>query len=251
STFTTSGNDRVTYTEKAWNANMNDAKYVGWMFGGADGSASISKEQAQTNTTDSDLKEQWVDLWYTTNIEDKGLSKYIGDEIFCNDRSLGGSNSTYTNLGYGKNATNYAAKTRFYYGAPGYTDATPTFKCKQKNDAFTVSDTTTGNGSLSYPVALVTADEIVAAGSGKFGTANYHYYLYKSSEYWYWSFSPCNMASSGSASVFAVNSSGYLDNYYAYSGGAVAPVINIAPEYAKTLVGEGTMTSPYQIPGVE
>ncbi|HBA37955.1 MAG TPA: hypothetical protein DCY94_04470, partial [Firmicutes bacterium] len=31
STFTTSGNDRVTHTSKQWNANYGDAKYVGWM----------------------------------------------------------------------------------------------------------------------------------------------------------------------------------------------------------------------------
>lgn len=29
-------------------------------------------------------------------------------------------------------------------------------------------------------------------------------------------------------------------------GGAVAPVINLSPEYVKTLRGTGTMTDPYQ-----
>ncbi|HBA37478.1 MAG TPA: hypothetical protein DCY94_02015 [Firmicutes bacterium] len=43
STFTTSGTDRFTHTGKAWNTNYNDAKYVGWMFGGDNGSTSTSK----------------------------------------------------------------------------------------------------------------------------------------------------------------------------------------------------------------
>ncbi len=46
-----------------WNSNYNDAKYVGWMFGGANGSASTNKEQAQRNDTDLDIKTK-VDEWY-------------------------------------------------------------------------------------------------------------------------------------------------------------------------------------------
>jgi len=48
----------------------NDTKYAGWMYGGIQGEASISKEQAQTNETDSDAK-RLVDIWYKENIEDK------------------------------------------------------------------------------------------------------------------------------------------------------------------------------------
>ncbi|HBA38074.1 MAG TPA: hypothetical protein DCY94_05075, partial [Firmicutes bacterium] len=265
------GSDRFTYTGKAWNANYDDAKYVGWMFGGDDGTHSTKKDVEATdvteeakskaatyNQTDSDLKELWIDPWYKTNIEDKELSKYMGDEIFCNDRSTPGSEATGweydTGNGFGSNATGYGGTSRL--GGPWQTTVTePTFKCPQKNDAFTTDDTIKGNGALTYPIGLITADEIVAAGSGRCDTTNKYYYLYKNNTYWYWSLSP-NHVSGRYSNVFIVNTSGNLTSTsvnVAPSGvvGGVAPVINIAPEYAKTMVGEGTMTSPYQIPGAE
>ncbi|HBA37146.1 MAG TPA: hypothetical protein DCY94_00345, partial [Firmicutes bacterium] len=239
------GTDRFTHVDKAWNANYDDAKYVGWMFGGDDGVASTKKdvevtdmtEEAKSkaatyNQTASDLKELWVDPWYKTNIEDKGLSKYIGDEIFCNDRSTAPDGSTWwtrenaTNKGFGKNPTRYGAGHRTFDSNLNVKNPEPTFKCPQKNDAFTKDDTTKGNGSLSYPIGLITADEIVAAGSGHQGTANKYYYLYKNNSYWYWSFSP-NMYNGSYANVFVVGSDGSSSGAHVYgASGAVAPVIN-------------------------
>ena len=123
----------------------------------------------------------------------------------------------------------------------------PTFKCPQKNDAFTAYDTEKGNGDLTYPVGLITADEIVAAGSGKYAINNTQYYLYKSSNYVQWSLSPYNMNSSGYAYMFNVSGSGqsYSSNVY-YISGAVAPVINLSPEYVSSMVGTGTITDPYR-----
>ncbi|HBA37742.1 MAG TPA: hypothetical protein DCY94_03380 [Firmicutes bacterium] len=267
-TFTTSGTNRFTHTGQAWNANYNDAKYVGWMFGGNDGTASEKKDVEATDTTeeakgkaatynqtDSDLKELWVDPWYKTNIVDKGLEKYVSDEIFCNDRSTAPSGSTWwtsenaTNKGFGANPTMYGAAHRVFDSKFSVKNPEPTFVCSQKNDAFTVNDTKKGNGDLKYPIGLITADEIVTAGSGKVYTANQHYYLYKSSSYYYWSLSPSHSGSS--ASVFLVYTNGKLNNPSVYNTGAIAPVINISLEYAKTMIGEGSMTRPYQIPGVE
>lgn len=54
------------------------------------------------------------------------------------------------------------------------------------------------------------------------------------------------MSSSGDAYVFGVYSNGYLYRGYVSSDGAVVPVINLSPEYVSTLVGDGTMDSPYQ-----
>ncbi|HBA38114.1 MAG TPA: hypothetical protein DCY94_05275, partial [Firmicutes bacterium] len=255
---------------KPWNANYNDAKYVGWMFGGDDGTASTKQnidgtETSETekgkaatyNQTDSDLKELWVDPWYKTNIEDKSLSKYIGDEIFCNDRSTAPSGSTWwtsentTYKGFGVNTTAYGGAYRVFDSGGNVKTPEPTFVCPEKNDAFTVSDTTKGNGSLMYPIGLITVDEIVTAGSGSYGKNNQYYYLYKKSRYFFWSFSPNNYIGN-SANLFKINVSGGLHNANANDGSsAVAPVINIAPQYAKTMVGEGSMTSPYQIPGVD
>ena len=62
-----------------------------------------------------------------------------------------------TGLGYGTQYTAYGAHVRMM----GYTGTTPTFKCPQKNDAFTVNDTSKGNGALTYSIGLITADEPV------------------------------------------------------------------------------------------
>ena len=175
-----SNTGRLAYTGKAFNAQYNDAKYVGWMFGGAQGTASTSKTQAQTNTTNSDIK-TLVDSWYKTNIVDKNLGDKVADVVFCNDRTTPGKAATGlssdTGLGYGTQVTAYGATARV---GPWQTTVTqPRFTCPQKNDAFTVSDEELGNGDLTYPVGLITADEVVAAGSGKYGTVNSSYYLYK------------------------------------------------------------------------
>ena len=99
-------------------------------------------------------------------------------------------------------------------------------------------------GALTYPVGLITADEIVAAGSGKYNTTNTSYYLYRPG-YWYWSLSPYIFNGTYSL-VFIVYTSGDLNYYNVDRGGAVAPVINLSAEYVKTLSGSGTITDPYQ-----
>ncbi|HBA37993.1 MAG TPA: hypothetical protein DCY94_04665 [Firmicutes bacterium] len=271
------GTNRYTFTGKAWNTKNNDAKYVGWMFGGTDGTASTKKDVEATDTTeeaketaatynqtDSDLKELWVDPWYKTNIEDKGLSKYIGDEIFCNDRSTPGAEATGwsrdTGKGFGTNITAYGATSRI--GSSWNKNASqPSFKCVQKNDAFTVNDKTKGNGNLTYPIGLITADEVVAAGSGKYEMTNQYYYLFKNTDCFYRTFTPSKFESVAAQYVIGLGatSSGVKWGGYLTSTGvngstyqtATVVVLNITPEYAATMVGEGSMTSPYQIPGVE
>ncbi len=239
--------NRFIKTGQAYNSSYNDNKYVGWMYGPSGTTASTSKAQAQTNTADSTIKEV-VDAWYKTNIADKGYGSAVSDTLFCNDRSTPGKAETGwfedTGLGYGSNYTAYGAFARMRACFGGYTGATPTFRCAQKNDAFTVNDTSKGNGALTYPVGLITADEIVAAGSGKYDTYNQSYYLYRPG-YWYWSLSPSNFYGTYS-SVFTVNPSGQFYRNYVYTGGAVAPVINLSAEYVKTLRGTGTTSDPYQ-----
>ena len=222
-------------TGQVWNGTYNDAKYVGWMFGGTNGSASTSKEQAQRNETDSPIKTK-VDEWYKTNIVDTGYGSYVADSIFCNDRSFESRN---TGTGYGSSLT--------YYGARGRTgvssgSVTPQFTCPQENDKFTVEAESGGNGKSTYPVGLITADEIVAAGSGKYGTTNSSYYLKKGS--WYWSFSPYYFGGSY-ARVFSESFD--LNYYYVNNSGAVAPVINLKAEYLSQLRGTGTATDPFRL----
>jgi len=242
----------------------NDAKYTGYMFGPSGTTASSSAKEAQTNTIDSNAKVQ-VDTWYKNNIVtnvangNKDLTPYLADSIFCNDRSLPPSgtiwwsyqDSTYSNLGWGRHATPYGAYDRLDNRHK------PTFICPNNttvssvNDKFTVKKESGGNGALTYPVGLITADEISAAGGLNFKTANQYYYLYKSSNYFSWSLSPLAMDTYDYISVFSVSTTGSLRNEGVNdAGGAIAPVINIKPEFAVTLEGKGTMTEPYMVPNV-
>ncbi len=252
----TDNDSRYAKVGQVWNTQYNDAKYVGYMFGGANGVASTSKAGAQTNDTNSEAKTA-VDTWYKENIVDTGYGSNVVDAIFCNDRSTPGKETTYwtfdTGLGYGTNVTAYGAYARLGVQSsnPNNGNPQPKFTCEVKNDAFTANESDKGNGKMTYPVGLITADEIMTAG-GKPGVANQSYYLYKSSSYHDWSLSPYNMSAIGDALVFVVYGNGnFNDTSTNNPDGAIAPVINLSAEYASTLTGDGSMTNPYRAPGVE
>ncbi len=234
-------------TTSAYSVNNGDAKYVGWMYGPAGENVSTSKEQAQTNTESATIK-IIVDEWYKTNIVNKGFGNSIVDAVFCNDRSTPGKSATGwnddTGLGYGTNNTAYGGYARLGVESINYNNVHPTFKCPQKNDAFTVGDTKKGNGALTYPVGLITADEIVAAGSGNYISTNSMYYLYNRNT-WSWSLSPL-MADDYSAAGFFLGIYGGISGNDLTSRGAIAPVINLSAEYFKTLIGTGSMENPFR-----
>ena len=187
-----------------------------------------SKEVAQTNTNDSTIK-TYLDNWYKTNISGTENEQYLADNIFCNNRSFSSSNS-----GTG------AGVSKTYYNWYNWYVSKSNLKCPQQNDAFTVSDTTNGNGALTYPIGLITTDEVVLAGG--LSSSNSGYYLYSGS--WYWASSPYNF-NGWLAYVRVVGSDGnaYDNNDSNYSYGGVRPVLNLSPEVLQN--GDGSMNNPY------
>lgn len=186
-----------------------------------------------------------VDNWYKNNfmnkVDDSGntlLKEYVLDEGFCNDRSI--TNPTY-NSGYLLTQhTFFAGKTRLYDNAT----KSATLKCPNSKDLFSVTKTK-GNGKLTYPVGLITLDEVALAG-GKVGTDNPNYYLVTNA--YYWTFSPSYFrASNVIAYAFIVYPSGYVDyGSYVTGGYGVRPVINLRSD---TLIsgGRGTSDNPYTL----
>ena len=245
----TNSTNRLALKDVEWNMDFDDAKYLGYMYSPENG-PSTNKEEAQTNETNSVIKTE-VENWYKTNIAEKGYDDYVSDSIFCNDRTTPGKEETGwsydTALGYGSIYTAYGAYSRLGVNSsgPNYNNPTPQFICENKNDAFTKEDEERGNGKLGEKVGLITADEIVAGGSGKYNTTNQNYYLYKGN--WYWSLSPSYMSVSGYAGVFIVYGSGGLYHDYVNNAGGVAPVISLRAEYVSTMSGNGTTTSPYEV----
>ena len=195
---------------------------------------SESYESTYTDEYDSAIKQK-IDSWYKTNIQDKGYSKYLTDNIFCNDRSI------VSGDGFTLNSTTY-------YGSyqRNFTNKSPSYKCPRKVDQFTVSSTSTlGNGELTYPVGLLTADEVAYAG-GRQGYNNVDYYLYTGAKYWLGSPSYFHTLTASSY-VYAVQQVGWL-NYWFFSLDSIGvrPVINLKANTQIT-EGNGTSANPYII----
>ena len=190
-----------------------------------------SKEVTQTNTNDSTIK-TYLDNWYKTNISSTENEQYLADNIFCNDRSFSSSN-----IGTGAGASD----TLYNWGS--WYQSKTNLKCLQQNDAFTVSNTTNGNGALTYPIGLITTDEVVLAGGS---SSNNGYYLYSGSPYW--TSSP-NCFSVYYALVMHVSSSGNAFDYTRVdNSGGVRPVLNLSQEVLNK--GDGSMNDPYRLSGI-
>jgi len=219
-----------------WSVERDDAKYVGYMYGGANGIASTSREQAVINETSSNAKIE-LENWYSTNIESKGYGGYISDTLFCNDRMTrgeAGGLADATNVGFESWSTDYAANYRIH------TNKMPALLCGNKNDRFTVGDTIIGNGALTYPVGLITVDEASLAG----GTTaiNKHYYLYNGLNNW--SFSPRNFIS-GTAVPWLVYNDGRLGNPFINGVNGLRPTLNLKSNVKVT--GGGSESNPYVV----
>ena len=197
---------------------------------------SVSYEGIKTNTTDSNTKKQ-LDNWYKTNIVDKNLSSYIADNYFCNDRSL-------ASINYG-DGHNLVPTTLFSPYKRLYSDfnKSATLTC-EKTDKFSVS-TNIGNGKLTYPIALITADEVSLAG-GRYNYKNEDYYL-RTNNCWF-TMTPSHFTKSYAlATVWGVYPAGGLDvwGYVGYTYG-VRAVINLNSNVSMKS-GDGTMENPYKL----
>ena len=216
----------------AFNTNYNDNAYVGYMYGTP---GSSTYEATHANTNDSTIKGV-LDTWYQNNLSSYA-DKIDGNAGFCNDRTP--STDTTTSNGQGGTGT-----TITYYG--GFirliTNRQPSFECNNSSDLYTTSGSSQGNKALQYPIGLITADEVAYAG-GVYGK-QYNNYLYTSNSYWTITPSFFN----NGASVFPVDSSGYLDyNYFINKAYGIRPVINLKADV--TLSGTGTSSNPYIVEG--
>jgi len=228
-----------------------DTKYAGYMYG-SEGSLANNRK----NTTSSNIKQK-TDNWYSKtlnvktdskgNIYDKYVSKTA---IYCNDRS----GDEYTS----SNSMNYAARKRLESAK------SPSYKCGNNasrvlfNDAdvadkFSVSTASGGNGKLAYPIAQITADEIVYAG-GVFSFQAQAWYYYNSlngcvvgTGQW-WTMTPHSFDSSGIS--FIVRGSDLLGRLE--FAGVSSPFPGVRPVLSlkscvKYVGGNGSSTTPYEV----
>ena len=215
----------------AFNTNYNDNAYVGYMYGTP---GSSTYEATHANANNSTIKEV-LDTWYQNNLSTYN-DKIDGNSGFCGDRTpYTNTSGTTSSGGTGTTTTFYGGYVRLY----GNTSLTPTFECTNDSDLYTTSGSNGGNKALTYPIGLITVDEVAYAGY-VYGTNNTMYYLHTGQDYW--SMSPINYPP---ASVFAFGSTNYpgyttVSNLY-----GVRPVINLKADIQ--LSGSGTSTDPYVV----
>ena len=230
----TTATDAVINTSTKFNEKHSDPMYVGYMYGTSNSTA-IDK----SNTNNSTIK-TIIDNWYTSNLEAKGYTKYLSTTaVYCNDR-------TYTVEKY----TYFGARTRLE------TNKTPSYDCATTEDKFT-ADTSTGNGKLTYPIALMTADEVsFAGGLWKANAPTWYYYNSangsSTGSTWWWLLSPYYWSGSYAYVFFVYGSSdpGYLDYRHVNFTFGVRPALSLK-SCVKYSSGDGSASDPYTIKETE
>ena len=225
----------------AFNSSYNKAEYVGYQYieeqqhgyGKCDGTNNASCTVNGSTVYNSTIK-QTIDKWYAgTTLKDNSLVSQ--DQIFCNDRSA----STTQTAAWASTGTQY-----FYgaYGRLSQTTKSPQLICPTESDKFTVN-TSNGNGALTYPVGIITADEVAMAG-GVYGSSNSSYYLYTNQ--YYWLGSPYTFRSGRAAAAgFVVRSYGAVGADDVGDNDGARPVVSLSSK-AK-LSGSGTYSNPYTV----
>jgi len=233
----------------SYSSSNDETRFIGYMYGSSTGSI----ENDRKNTLSSPVK-QAVDSWYDENIKNNYNDFISKTAIYCNDR---------TNINYSTTEKfNYAARTRLI-------DAqAPSYKCGNDingnlysgtngadiADKFTAS-TSTGNGKLTNPAALMTADEVVFAG-GKYHTEPKAYYSMNAnnanvtgSKQW-WTMTPSSynptINTNRGSYIFLVGDNGRLNNFILVFAYGVRPVLSLK-SCVKWQNGDGTSDNPYKV----
>ena len=222
------------YGTSQFNSAYNNNMYVGYMY--------TSGEVHGTGT--SSIIKTNAGKFYTDKLASYA-SKLDTNAGFCGDRS---SLNQQSGVGTG-------TVTTYNKGYLRVKESTPTLTCENASDYYTVASASSGNKKLSYPIGLITADEVMLAGhaggvfDGSYNhqKANKGSYLTTGNGFW-------TMTSAGSfipfggtnwrATLFNVNDFGDIDDLYADdTTRGLRPVVNLKSNVIIT--GTGTMTDPY------
>ena len=194
----------------------------------------ILKEMSDnsSNTTDSTAKTT-IDTWYKTNMT--SYTSQLEDTIFCNDRSYDiGINTS----GWNKDYSNYDRWLYFNVEARAGNNSASLI-CQRTNDKFSMNSIN-GNGMLTYPVGLITADEMIYAGANAWKT-NTSYYLYNDMANW--TLSPYYFFSQD-AVEFALTSSNFFSAERVDALYGLRPVISLKKGTILSS-GSGTAEDPF------
>ena len=214
-----------------FNSKYNNPAYVGYMYGNPDGT---TFDEVHNNTNNSIIKTA-VDNWYKTNIVDKGFSSNVSNAVgFCGDGTLRSGDGVST------------TQNSYFSSYKRLENNTPQFTCPElSRDLYTTAASSIGNKALTYPVGLITYDELVYAGMDNRHT-NKLSWAYSTQHYW--TMSPSSFdATLGYAIEWFLNSAGNLTPWWGVGSHLGArPVINLKSD---TLItgGIGTSSDPFVV----
>ena len=219
--------ETTTIGRSVFNSGYDDNAYVGYMYGSIGAS---TYEETHKNENDSVIKTV-IDNWYEKNMT--SYTNKLEDTVWCNDRSVVTNSSYYPGNGVGGSKSTM-------YGPRDRLSRTPSLNCINQNDRFTV-DTANGNGALTYPVALLTADEVRYAGGAHGSPNDDKIYLYTAGS-GFWTLSPFHYGSRNDPKVLDFNVS--MTDYSVGNSDGVRPSVSLKPGIV-TIGGDGTDNSPY------
>ena len=217
-----------------FNQHDTSAEYVGYMY-------EIGQQHGTSQS--SDIK-TYLEDWYANYTDLNSTGTKITDQIYCNDRTA----STDSSGTAGEISSWASTGTTYYYGAGlrlygDSSNPSPSLKCTNANDKFTTT-IAKGNGKLSYPVGLITADEVNMAGADNQWNSNSSYYLYTGNSSW--AGSPDEFRGGFVASEFNVRGDGLLyDVNVGSSYEGARGVVSLSSE--SKLLGSGTYNDVYVV----
>ena len=189
-------------------------------------------------------------------------SKLEASAGYCNDRTMNTSPSWTTPLAESTTiASTYgtSGQQAYYFGAyPRNLNAAqpPSLTCGNKYSQIDrstvdlyryVANSTGVSNQLKYPAALLTADELSFAGSGR-STASegssYHANSFLRSGSYFWLLSPSYRGTNGYATEFYLGTSGCLNSYDVNNTYGVRPSISLTSGTTASS-GSGTATDPW------
>jgi len=213
-----------------FNNSHENNEYLGFMY---------TIGEVQGNETKSNILKE-LEFWYIENLASYA-SKLDMNAGFCGDRR------SNTIADAAPNGTGGTGTTFTYYGARYrlYSNKMPELSCETA-DFYTVSEANKGNKSLTYPIGLITADEVNMAG-GVWSVENYSYYLYNGQ--YYWTMSPFDYRGYTGISVIWLEGKIWWESTTTHAWGyrkyGMRPVINLKSD--TLFYGNGTIDNPYVV----
>ncbi len=223
------------YGTSQFNTSAGNNMYVGYMYTSGEAHGTGTSSAIKTN----------ADKFYTDKLSSYA-SKLDTNAGFCGDRS---NLNQQSGVGTGTVIT-------YNKGYLRVLESAPTLTCENASDYYTVASASSGNKKLSYPIGLITADEMMLAGhAGGVFDGSYNHMKTNNGSYLvtgntFWTMTPAGGynpfgGASWFAYVFGVGVSGVVDDNFAGDTRGLRPVVNLKSDV--TITGSGTMTNPYVV----